>query len=128
MFTGVVPNAPAVVGCEVAPKADVGGGPKEESVIAPGCDPPDPSVDGCPKDGACCVLPNADGVGFGGWPNAGVVVEVCVVPKTDAVLSWGVPKVEAVVFWGVPNTEVGGFVELLLNTEVVGLANAPNTD
>ena len=64
MFAGVVPNA--LVGCVGAPKTDVGGGPKAESVTVPDCEPPDPSVDGCPNAGCCCELPNADGVGFRG--------------------------------------------------------------
>ena len=55
-----------VVGWVDVPKPDVGGGPKADSVIVPGCDPPDPSVDGCPNAGVCCVLPNADAVGFEG--------------------------------------------------------------
>jgi hypothetical protein len=67
LFAGVVANALEVVGCGVAPKTDVGGGgPKADSVIVPGCDPPAPSVAGCPNAGACGVLPNADGVGFEG--------------------------------------------------------------
>lgn len=48
----------------VVAKTDVGGGPKDDKVIVPGCDPPDPSVDGCPNAEVCCGLPNAEGVGF----------------------------------------------------------------
>ena len=51
----------ALVGREL--KTDVGGRPKADRVIVPGCDPSNPSADGC--------------------PNAGVVVEFCVVPKTE---------------------------------------------
>lgn len=58
-----------------AAKTDVGGGPKDDNVIVPGCDPPDPSADGCPNAEACCELPNAEGVGFEGWLKAVVVVE-----------------------------------------------------
>lgn len=48
----------------VVAKTDVGGGPKDDNVIVPGCDPPGPSVDGCPNAEVCCGLPNAEGVGF----------------------------------------------------------------
>lgn len=58
-----------------AAKTDVGGGPKDDNVIVPGCDPPDPSADGCPNAEGCCELPNAEGVGFEGWLKAVVVVE-----------------------------------------------------
>ena len=72
MFVGVVPNA--LEGWGGAPKADVGGGPKAESVTVPDCEPPGPRVDGSPNAGVCCGFPNTDGVGFGGWPKAGVMV------------------------------------------------------
>ena len=110
---GVVPNAP--VGWEGAPKTDVGGGPKADSVIVPDCEPP--RVDGCPNAGCCCGLPNADGVGFEGWPKAGAVIVFC-----------GVPKAEVVVFWGVPKAEVEGLAGVLPNTDVVVFAGAPKTD
>jgi len=112
---GVVPKAP--VGGEGAPKTDVGGGPNAESVIVPGCEPPDPSVDGCPNASGCCGLPNADGVGFEGWAKAGAVVGFCVVPKGEVVVVWGAPK-----------TEVEGFAGVLPNTDDVVLVGAPKTD
>jgi hypothetical protein len=86
-------------------------------VIVPGCDPPDPSADGCPNASVCWGLPNADGVGFEVWPKADVVIGFCMVPKA-----------EVVVFWGISNTEVGGFAGVLPNTDVVVLAGAPKTD
>lgn len=111
----------------VVPKAEVGGGPKDDNVTVPGCDPPDPSADGCPNAETCCVLPNAEGVGFEDWPKAGAVAEFCVLPKTEVVVFWGAPKTEVVLFWGVPNTEAEVFVGVLPNTELV-LAGAPKTD
>ena len=114
LLAGVVPNV--LVGWEGAPKTDVGGGPKAESVTVPDCEFPDPRVDGCPNAGVCCGLPNTDGVGFEGWPKAGVVAGFCV------------PKAEVVVFWVGPKTEVEGFVGVLPNTDVVVLVGAPKTD
>lgn len=61
MCVGVVLGAPVVAGWEGVLEAEPGGGPKADRVIDPGCDPPDPSVDGCPNAGVCCGLPNADG-------------------------------------------------------------------
>ena len=87
MFAGGVPNAPVVVGWEGAPKLDVGGGPKADNVIPPGCDPPDPSVDGCPNADVCCGLPKGEGVGFEDWPKVDVAVGFCVVPKAEVVVS-----------------------------------------
>lgn len=92
------PNAEVVAG---APKADVvvAGAPKAEVVVAagvlPNAEPPEPSVEGCPKD----EVPNTDAAGFPkaefepkleGCPNADVVAVG--VPNADGVLLLRDPK------------------------------------
>ena len=76
-------KALVLVGWEGELKTDAGGRPKADSVIVPGCDPPDPSADGFPNAGVCCVSPRAEAVESEGWAMAGALVEFCVVPKTE---------------------------------------------
>ena len=68
-------------------RADLGRGRGADRKVGLGWDPSDPTIDGCPKASVCCKSLSVDSVEFKGWPKAGVVVEVRILPKTEVTVS-----------------------------------------